>query len=385
MQRRINKGCAMKKILVTGSHGVVGKALVRALQARGHDVWGCDLSHSNNPKYLRCDISNFRLVEKILAGGNFDYVYNLAAEFGRWNGEDFYETLWNSNVVGLKNIIRLQEREGFRLIHASSSEVYGDYKGEMAEEVMQMSAICQMNDYAISKWVNEMQIQNSAAMYNTQSVRFRMFNVYGPGETYSPYRSVVCRFIYSALTKTPYTVYLNHARTHTYIDDAAEWVARICDNFIAGEVYNITGTHYTSIKELSDTILKCLGMSDSLVTYKESERMTTRNKSVSNAKMVRDLGRLTETPFDDGIRNTIAWMKCTYEFEVSRDVDRQLLSSMASAQMLQKQTPKEASVASESTRTRRKNPGRDVTYLAPSGDRPPRGTTQWRCRRCTSV
>ena len=51
-----------------------------------------------------------------------------AAEFGRWNGEDFYETLWRTNAVGTKNVIRLQERLKFRLIHFSSSEVYGDWQ-----------------------------------------------------------------------------------------------------------------------------------------------------------------------------------------------------------------------------------------------------------------
>ena len=31
--------------------------------------------------------------------GPFDYVYHCAAEFGRWNGEDFYETLWRTNAI----------------------------------------------------------------------------------------------------------------------------------------------------------------------------------------------------------------------------------------------------------------------------------------------
>ncbi len=68
--------------------------------------------------------------------GPFDCVYHCAAEFGRWNGEDFYEQLWRTNAVGTKNIIRLQERLNFRLIHFSSSEVYGDWPELMVETVM---------------------------------------------------------------------------------------------------------------------------------------------------------------------------------------------------------------------------------------------------------
>ena len=98
-----------------------------------------------------------------------------------------------------KNIIRLQEKFGFKLIHFSSSEVYGDYPNIMLENVMDDYEIKQLNDYAMSKWVNEMQIKNSAIQYGTESVVVRIFNTYGPGEYYSPYRSVNCRFLYCAL------------------------------------------------------------------------------------------------------------------------------------------------------------------------------------------
>jgi dTDP-glucose 4,6-dehydratase len=55
-------------------------------------------------------------------------------------------------------VIRLQERLKFRLIHFSSSEVYGDWPDLMVETVM--DEIKQMNDYAMTKWVNEMIVAN---------------------------------------------------------------------------------------------------------------------------------------------------------------------------------------------------------------------------------
>ena len=94
--------------------------------------------------------------------------------------------------MGTKNVLRMQEREGFQAVYFSSSEVYGDYAGTMSEEVMDRVEIKQLNDYAMSKSVNEMQVLNSAAQFKTQSVRVRLFNTYGPGEYYSPYRSVIC-------------------------------------------------------------------------------------------------------------------------------------------------------------------------------------------------
>jgi len=162
---------------VTGGLGAVGRPLVSELCRRGHEVNIADRGHHHSAKYTRCDVGEFRQVEAIFAGRPFDLVYHLAAEFGRWNGEDFYETLWRTNAVGTKNVIRMQERLGFRMVFTSSSEVYGDYRGVMREEVLDETPIRQMNDYAITKWVNEMQIMNSADMCgcSTHMVRASIF------------------------------------------------------------------------------------------------------------------------------------------------------------------------------------------------------------------
>src|SRR5216117_1891266 len=120
-------------ILVTGGLGAVGTYLVKELRSRGHDTWINDRSHYHDPKYLRGDVGDYRELERVVTRQKFDVVYHLAAEFGRWNGEDFYETMWRSNVVGTKNLLRLQEKHGFRQVFFSSSEVYGDYEGTMGE------------------------------------------------------------------------------------------------------------------------------------------------------------------------------------------------------------------------------------------------------------
>lgn len=302
----------MSRIFVTSGLGVVGTALVAELKKNGHEVLVCDLSHSHLPGYIRCDVGNYRQLERIFESHTFDYVYHLAAEFGRWNGEDYYEQVWHTNAVGTKNIIRLQEKYGFRLIHFSSSEVYGDFDGVMTEEVPDLVPIRQMNDYAISKWVNELQIENSRRMFGTQTVRVRLFNTYGPGEYYSPYRSVICRFTWCALNHLPYTVYLNHHRTNTYIDDCVRALARICENFNSGKVYNIASTEYYDIRTVSDLILKHTGNSDELVMYLPDEPQTTRDKKVDSKPAQRDLGLCTTVSLEEGIIRNIEWMKKVY-------------------------------------------------------------------------
>lgn len=301
-----------KKILVTGGLGFIGSSLVRDLQRRGHEVWVCDLMHSERPNYIRCDVSKYRQVEQMFEEHEFGYVYHTAAEFGRWNGEAYYENLWTTNAIGTKNVLKAQQSRRFRMIFTSSSEIYGDYGGVMSEDIPDKVPLRQLNDYAMSKWVNEMQIMNSDSKFSTETVRVRLFNTYGPGEYYSEYRSAICAFIYRALHRLPYVVYTKHKRTSSYIDDTARTLANIVENFKPGQVYNIAGSELHDMKTVSDHILKHLGMDDSLVEYREVEEMTTLEKMVDVSRAARDLGHRTTVQLEEGIIKTIEWQKDVY-------------------------------------------------------------------------
>jgi dTDP-glucose 4,6-dehydratase len=309
------------KILVTGSNGTVGRWLTSILRERGHEVFGVDLTHDVGEigwsqqmaetrfDYARCDIGDFRQIERVISkAGSFDLVYNAAAEFGRWNGEDYYEQVWRTNAIGTKNIIRLQEEHGFQLVHFSSSEVYGDWPGLMREDIMDKVEVKQLNDYALSKWVNEQQIANSRVQHNTESVIVRLFNTYGPGEFYHPYRSVNCKFIYHALKGLPVTVYRNHTRTSTYLEDTCRTIANIADNFIAGETYNIGGKEHHNIEELIDIIWDYTNADRNLILYKDTEILTTKDKIVDVSKSERDLNHQNTVSLEDGLHRTIEWM-----------------------------------------------------------------------------
>lgn len=325
-----------KSILITGGLGTVGRGLAAEFRARGDRVITLDLYHSANevgfslhsdvpdPTYARCDVSEYRQLERVFERlGPFDYVYHCAAEFGRWNGEDFYETLWRTNTIGTKNMIRLQERLKFRHIFFSSSEVYGDWPELMVETVMDEYEIKQLNDYAMTKWVGEMQVRNSALQFGTESVVVRLFNTYGPGEYYSPYRSVNCRFLYCGLHGLPWTVYKGHYRTSTYLADTVRTLANIADNFKPGETYNIGGDRYHSIEQLSDIVLKVTGADPALVQHRDSEILTTMIKKVDTAKAVRDLGHRNSYNWEEGMALTADWMREVYKHSIASSADRE--------------------------------------------------------------
>ncbi|MEL7669206.1 NAD(P)-dependent oxidoreductase [Methanobacterium sp.] len=310
-----------EKILVTGGAGFIGTNLVNELKNRGHEVTTLDLLHNDKNDYVRADVKNYRQLERIFEDNdNFNYVYHLAAEYGRWNGESHYENLWETNVIGTKHMIRLQEQLGFRMIFFSSAEVYGDYTGIMSEDVMENNPIkdtYQMNDYAITKWAGELMCMNSAAMFDTETVRVRPVNCYGPHEHFHPYKGFIPLFIYHALFNKPYTVYKGHKRIIDYVEDTVRTFANIVDNFKTGEVYNIGSKQEWEhdIKEYSDIVLNAVGRDDSIVTYKEAEAFTTKVKTIDFSKAINDLKHDPKVSPEDGIKRTVDWMKWYYRID----------------------------------------------------------------------
>ncbi len=310
----------MVKILVTGSTGFIGTNLVKEFHKRGYVVYSIDLLNHQLENYTRCDVRNYRQLERIFEKqGPFDFVYHLAAEYGRWNGEEYYENLWETNVIGTKHIIRLQEKLQFKLIFFSSAEVYGDFTGEMSEGVMKnakIKQVYQMNDYAISKWAGELICLNSAKMFETKTVRVRPVNCYGPHEIYHSFRGFIPKFIYHALHELPYTVYKGHKRIIDYVEDTCRTFANIIDNFIPGEVYNVGGRKEweKDIEDYSNLVLKACEVEDvSFVTYKESELHTTQKKTMDFSKAIKDLNHKPRVAPEEGIKRTVEWMKEYYK------------------------------------------------------------------------
>jgi dTDP-glucose 4,6-dehydratase len=302
----------MSRILVTGSKGTLGRRLVAALEAAGHEVWGLDTSHGPDERLIRADVGSYRQLERVF-DQDYDMVYHLAAEFGRKNGEEYYETLWHTNVIGTRNILELQLKKGFRLIFTSSSEIYGDVRAEWLDEDLPLrQTIIQHNDYALSKWVSETQIMNFEKRYDIPVMRLRLFNAYGPGEHYHRYRSVVCLFVYCALHGMPYTVYEGYHRVFMYVDDLILTMARAVEKFRPGEVYNIGGREYRSVEELSEVVLGATGASRSLVKYEPLDAHNTVNKRPDISRASRDLEHDPKTCLEEGIPLTVAWMRQVY-------------------------------------------------------------------------
>jgi dTDP-glucose 4,6-dehydratase len=153
---------------------------------------------------------------------------------------------------------------------------------------------------------------NFEKRHGNPCVRLRFFNAYGPGERYHNYRSVVCLFAYRAMHDLPYTVYEGYHRVFMYIDDFIPTLANVCERFEPGGVYNIGGTDYRSVRELSDIILRYIGKDDRLVTYLPEEKHNIQNKR-PDIRLAREaFGHDPKVTLEEGVPRTIEWMKKLY-------------------------------------------------------------------------
>lgn len=297
------------KIAVTGHLGTIGRPLVAALRAKGHEVIGIDLRHDVDG--VRADVADYRQLEAAVPR-DVDLMYHLAAEFGRHNGEEFYEQVWRTNGTGTKNVLTLQKQRGFKLIFASSSEVYGERPDPILKEELPLSPLLLTNDYAISKLVNESQILNAQKQWGSQTMTLRFFNAYGPGEFYHAYRSVVCLFTYRALKRLPYTVYDGYYRVFQYIDDLVNTLTYAADHFRPGLVANVAGTEYRSVRELHDMICEQVDVDLSKVTFLSEEKHNVVSKRPSIARARAWLNHTPDVTLATGLKTTIDWMRAQY-------------------------------------------------------------------------
>jgi dTDP-glucose 4,6-dehydratase len=300
------------RALVTGSLGTLGRPLTKELRERGHDVFGCDLRHCEQEEthYLRGDVGDYRQLQRVFETFEPEAVYHLAAEFGRHNGERNYEDVFHTNYLGTRNILEMCAEFDARLIFASSSEIYGTCEEDwLYEDLSKERPLRQPNEYALSKWANEVQIQNFSARHGLDAVRLRFFNAYGPGEYYHPYRSVIALFCHRALNGIPWTVYEGYHRTFMYIDDFTPTLANVLERGKSGQVYNIGGEDYRSVREASDLILAETGADPELVAYLPEDVHNVKSKRPENSRARRDLDHYPMVTIEEGVPKTLEWME----------------------------------------------------------------------------
>ncbi|MEA3223492.1 MAG: polysaccharide biosynthesis protein [Thermodesulfobacteriota bacterium] len=97
------------KILVTGGAGFIGTNLCNELRSRGNNVVACDLYNTDRDDYIRCDVRNYRQIERVFVEyGPFDYVFYAAALKQGPSCEFFPVEAVRTNILGTENVFDMR-------------------------------------------------------------------------------------------------------------------------------------------------------------------------------------------------------------------------------------------------------------------------------------
>lgn len=237
------------KILVSGTAGFIGYHTAKKLIGRGDEVVGLDAVNSyydqtlkerrlellNDSQvgqngsfvFVRGDLVDQDLVNKVFSDHKFDRVIHLAAQAGVRHSLSHPHDYVQSNIVGFLNIIEACRHTGTpHLTYASTSSVYGANTNMPFSEHRGVDHPLQF--YAATKRANELMAHSYSHLFRLPTTGLRFFTVYGPWG-----RPDMALFLFTKniLEGKPIKVfnYGNHVRDFTYVEDIAEGVIRASD------------------------------------------------------------------------------------------------------------------------------------------------------------
>ncbi|GAC1427363.1 MAG: GDP-mannose 4,6-dehydratase [Candidatus Velthaea sp.] len=246
------------RVLVTGANGFVGRHLVAALEARGHDV--VRSGHGvYDERTLPLDLHDPLNIRGVIDVARPDAIAHLAAQsFVPASIDDPLET-FAVNATGtlhLLEAVRAARAAGApnpRVVVAGSADVYGAHPAQ--DYPLKESAVLQpANPYAASKVAAEALAIAAARSYGLDTVVTRAFNHIGPGQDE---RFAVASFALQlariAAGGGPLLLVGNLDAQRDFLDVrdvVAAYVALLEGSGDSGEVYNIASGQATTMKEI---------------------------------------------------------------------------------------------------------------------------------------
>ena len=308
----------IKRILVTGGAGFLGSHLCDRLVARGDDVICLDnffTSQKSNIEHL-LGKRNFELIRHDVTHPfwlEVDEIYNLACPAAPGHYQFNPIKTIKTSVMGAINVLGLAKRTRAKVLHASTSEVYGDPTVHPQPESYRGN----VNPIGPRACYDEGKRAAETLMFdyhrqNRVNIRIvRIFNTYGP--RMHPYDGrVVSNFIRQALKKEAVTIYGDGSQTRSfcYVDDLIDALLRMMqtpDDF-TGPV-NVGNPVEFTIRELAELVVELSGSRSTIEQARPlpEDDPIQRQPDISLARTC--LGWEPKVALRDGLEETIKWFK----------------------------------------------------------------------------
>ncbi|MEV0899187.1 NAD-dependent epimerase/dehydratase family protein [Actinoplanes sp. NPDC049802] len=310
--------------MVTGGCGFLGSHLVEHLVTRGDTVTVFDsiapgpdqVIARDHARFVEGDIRDGDRLTETAAGA--DVVYHMAAVVGvdRYLARPL--DVIDINVLGTRAVLDAALRAGARVVHASTSEVFGKNPAvpwrENDDRVLGPTTTDRWT-YSSSKALIEHMVFAFARQYGLEAAVVRYFNVYGPRQRPA---FLISRSVHRALNGHPVPVYDQGGQTRcpTFVDDAVAGTVIAGDHVAAaGEIFNIGSMRETTVREVVDLVTELAGGEGPRTVEVDTRaalgaHYEDLNRRVPDNTKARDvLGWVPTTDLADGLARTVGWAR----------------------------------------------------------------------------
>jgi GDP-L-fucose synthase len=298
------------KIFVAGHKGLVGSALVKALQSMGfHNLVCRTRAELNLVDQLK--------VKDFFAAERPDYVFLSAAVVGGIHANDAYPAQFiYDNLVIQSNVIDAAYRNGAtKLLFLGSSCIYPKFAEQPIRETSLLTGPLEPTNewYAIAKIAGLKMCQAYRKQYGFDAISVMPTNLYGPGDRFDSMNShvvpsLMMRFHAAKLHNAPKVVVWGTGaprREFMHVDDLADACLFLMRTYSAPEHLNVGWGEDISIRSLAELVARVVGFSGAL-EFDVSKPDGTPRKLLDTTQL-RHLDWMPRIPLEQGLRETYRW------------------------------------------------------------------------------
>jgi len=310
----------MRRILVTGGAGFIGSNFVRMVLSEHSDCFVVNLDKltyagnlenlagflkHRNHKFIKGNICDGALIEKLIDQYEIDAIINFAAESHVDRSITAPKIFIETNVTGTLTLLEaVREKKLERFIQISTDEVYGALgpEGKFIEE----TPLRANSPYSASKAAADHLVRAFGHTWGLKYNITRCSNNYGE---YQFPEKMIPLMINNALNDRELPVYGDglHVRDWLYVYDHCTAVWKVLTEAAAGEIYNIGGCNEKTNLEVVYMILDRLGKPKSLVKHVTDRPGHDRRYAIDASKIIKELKWKPTVTFEEGINKTIDW------------------------------------------------------------------------------
>jgi len=307
-------------VLVTGADGSIGSHLVEMLSSKYYNVkaltqynsfgsWGWleDVNCKNRIEILAGDVRDPHFCNEIVK--DVDIIFHLAALIAIPYSYSAPSSYVETNINGTLNICQAAKENGnIRVIHTSTSEVYGTAQYVPIDEHHPLQP---QSPYSASKIAADSMAMSFYNAFNLPVTIARPFNTYGPRQSARAVIPTIITQIATGISEIKLGD-LSPTRDFNYVEDTCRGFIAIAENDkTIGETINIGSNSEISIKDTLDLINELMGSNVNFI--QDTQRIRPENSEVfrlwcDNSKIEKLTGFKPLINLEKGLQKTIDWI-----------------------------------------------------------------------------